>query len=248
MAWLTDWWNSLSFLQQCFAILAVPSTVILFMQTLLLLFGIGGHGADHGEGDHDFDHDADADHDFGHDFDHSLDHGFDHDMADHDVGGHAVDHIFDHSHDVHAAHHDGAHHGSGLRLFTLRGIVAMFAVGGWLGIAMCDVGVSSPLSVIIALAGGFAALLIAALVIAYSLKMQESGNINVRNAIAHNATVYIPIPAGRGGTGKVTMILQERFVELDAITDDSRPIPTGTQVQVMSVTPAGELIVRPLVK
>lgn len=247
MAWFTDWWNTLSLLQQCFAILAIPATVILFMQTLLLLFGIGGHGADHGESDHDFDHDTDSDHDFGHSFDHDTDtdhdfgHGFDHDTdADHDTG-----HVFDHGHDT---HHDGAHHASGLRLFTLRGIVAMFAVGGWLGIAMCDVGIPSAFSVLIALAGGFAALFIAAFVIAYSLKMQESGNISVKNSIAHNATVYIPIPAARGGYGKVTMTLQERFVELEAITDDTAPIPTGTQVQVMSVTPTGEVIVRRLVK
>lgn len=240
MAWFTDWWNTLSLLQQCFAMLAIPATVILFMQTLLLLFGLGGHGADHGETDHDLDHDVDTD------TDHDFGHGFDHDAADHDMG-HVFDHSTDHDHpdDI---HHDGAHHASGIRLFTLRGVVAMFAVGGWLGIAMCDVGVPSALSVLIALTGGFAALLIAALVIAYSLKMQESGNISVKNAIAHNATVYIPIPASRAGTGKVTMILQERFVELEAITDEESQIPTGTQVQVMSVTSTGEVIVRPLIK
>lgn len=234
MAWFSNWWGTLSPLQQYFAVFAIPATVILFMQTLLLLFGIGGHGADHGEGDHDFDHDTDADHDF-------ADSGFDHDAADHDMG-----HVFDHSHDF-GHSHDGAHHASGIRLFTLRGIVALFAVGGWIGIALCDLGVPSPISILVALAGGASAMLIAALVIAYSLKLQESGNISVKNAIAHNATVYIPIPAARGGTGKITMILQERFVELEAITDEAAPIPTGTQVQVMAVTPTGEVIVRNLV-
>jgi Zn-dependent M16 (insulinase) family peptidase len=62
----------------------------------------------------------------------------------------------------------------------------------------------------------------------------------------HTATVYIPIPPARGGTGKVTMNLQERFVELDAITDYGEKLTTGTMVQVISVTDKNEVIVRPM--
>ena len=42
-----EWWNALSTIQQVFYILAIPSTIILVLQTILLLFGIGGdHDAD----------------------------------------------------------------------------------------------------------------------------------------------------------------------------------------------------------
>ena len=59
MTWLSDWWNGMSILQQCFAAVAIPATVVLFLQTILLLIGIGGsHDIDHGEfsdgGGHDF--------------------------------------------------------------------------------------------------------------------------------------------------------------------------------------------------
>ena len=131
--WFTNWWEGLTLLQQCFAVVAIPATVILLLQTVLLLFGLGGHDADHGE--------VDTDHDFDHDMDHDLDHDTDHDF-DHDA-----DHDFDHD------AHDGAHHAAGIRLFTLRGIVALFAVGGWLGVAMCDLGLSPALAGLIAAAG-----------------------------------------------------------------------------------------------
>ena len=224
--WFTNWWDGLTLLQQCFAVVAIPATVILVLQTVLLLFGLGGHDADHGEvdADHDFDHDTD------HDFDHDVDHDFDH---DHDLG---------HDHDA----HDGAHHAAGIRLFTLRGIVALFAVGGWLGVAMCDLWLSPALAGLFAAAGGFAALVIAALVIKYALRLQENGNIAAKNAVAHTATVYIPIPAARSGCGKVAMNLQERFVEMDALTDCDRVLKTGEMVQVVGVTDEGRLVVRPL--
>lgn len=224
--WFTNWWEGLTLLQQCFAVVAIPATVILLLQTVLLLFGLGGHDADHGE--------VDTDHDFDHDMDHDLDHDTDHDF-DHDA-----DHDFDHD------AHDGAHHAAGIRLFTLRGIVALFAVGGWLGVAMCDLGLSPALAGLIAAAGGFAALVIAALVIKYALRLQENGNIAAKNAVAHTATVYIPIPAARSGCGKVTMNLQERFVEMEALTDCDRTLKTGETVQVVGVTDEDKLVVRPL--
>lgn len=223
MSWFTSWWEGLSLLQQCFALAAIPATVILFLQTVLLLVGLGGHDADHGEIDHDFDHDFDHDHELGRDHDFGPD-------ADHDQG----------------PFHDGAHHASGIRLFTLRGIVALFAVGGWLGVAMCDLGLNPAVSILIASAGGFTALVIAALVISCSLRLQENGNISPRNAIAHIGTVYIPIPAARQSTGKITLNLQERFVEMDALTDCDTPLPTGTAVQVTGITEKNELIVRPV--
>ena len=124
--------------------------------------------------------------------------------------------------------------------------MALFAVGGWLGVAMCDLGLSPVLAGLIAAAGGFAALVIAALVIKYALRLQENGNIAAKNAVAHTATVYIPIPAARSGCGKVTMNLQERFVEMEALTDCDRTLKTGETVQVVGVTDEDNLVVRPL--
>ena len=68
MEWFANWWESLEIIQQVFACIAIPATVILVLQTLLLLFGLGGsHDIDNGEGinfdSHDISHDLNSDHD-----------------------------------------------------------------------------------------------------------------------------------------------------------------------------------------
>ena len=45
------WWESLNVLQRVFACFALPATMILLIQTALLLFGIGGNDLDAGDMD-----------------------------------------------------------------------------------------------------------------------------------------------------------------------------------------------------
>lgn len=52
---MTDWWDGLTFLEQVFYYCAIPATIILVIQTILSIFGIG-----HGDGDIDFDGDIDT--------------------------------------------------------------------------------------------------------------------------------------------------------------------------------------------
>ena len=207
MELFSSWWSSLGTLGQIFATAAIPATVIMLLQTVLLLVGFAGHDTE----------------------------------CDHEMGECTTD-LSDETDEV----HDGAHHMDGLRLFTVRGIVAMFAIGGWTGVALCDAGFGPLISGGLAMVAGLAALFLAAYVIKLSLKLQDDGNFNIKNAVAHTATVYIPIPPSRGGTGKITMNLQERFVELDAMTDHGEKLPTGAMVQVVSVTDKNEVIVRPM--
>lgn len=44
---MLDWWNGLDMTEQIFALVAIPATLVLLIQTILLLFGIGdGDGVD----------------------------------------------------------------------------------------------------------------------------------------------------------------------------------------------------------
>ena len=201
MEWFANWFNDLTSLQQIFACVAIPATVILAIQTILLLFGFGEHDTDH---DMDLDHHGD------------IDHG-----------------------------HDGAHHSDGVRIFTVRGLVAMFAVGGWLGIAAVDLNAGSLIASIVAIVSGIGALFLVAFLLKLMLSLQETGNLDPKNAVAYTAKVYIKIPASRKGVGKVTFTLQDRFVEMDAVTDYDSDIKSDTMVQIVSVSD-NVLVVRPL--
>lgn len=219
MSWFTVWWESLSALQQIFACAAVPATVLLVLQTLLLLIGLGGHGADNGE---TIDHSALE----GHDADGEMDSSHGWTSAEHD--------------------HDGAHHGAGVRLFTVRGLIAFFAVGGWLGIALADTQMHAALTVAVALAGGFAALVFVALIIKWSLGLQENGTLSLQNAVGCQASVYITVPPKLSGTGKVMLNVQGQLRELEAMTDSLQPLPTGSCVKVVGVLQNEILQVQPL--
>ena len=60
---MTQWWNGLNDLQQLFYYCAIPATIILFIQTLLTILGLGN------DVDVDVDVDGDLDVDFDSDFD-----------------------------------------------------------------------------------------------------------------------------------------------------------------------------------
>jgi membrane protein implicated in regulation of membrane protease activity len=61
---LIEWWSALGLTAQVFYCIAVPATLVLIVQTLLLLFGFDGDGDVDFDADGDIDFDADADTDF----------------------------------------------------------------------------------------------------------------------------------------------------------------------------------------
>ena len=52
---MITWWNELLLIQQIFALIAIPSTFLIVLQTVLMLIGIGGDNAADADGDIDVD-------------------------------------------------------------------------------------------------------------------------------------------------------------------------------------------------
>ncbi len=225
---MTSWWESLGTAGQVFACVAIPATVFLLLQTVLMLLGIGvGHDAD-GAGDaggHDFD---------GHDFDGSV---VGHDLDAHEglLAGHTADHP---GHDG----PDGAD--GGLRLFTFRGIIAFLCVLGWVGVLCVRLALPLPATVAIAAASGLAAMVLIALLFRFVYSLQADGTEDIRNALGVSGTVYLRIPPARAGRGKVNLLLDGRLVEKDAVTDEAEPLEDGEQIVVVGISGGTELIVQ----
>ena len=170
-----------------FAIVAIPSTLVLVVQTILLFFGF----------DEEFDGDVDIPGD------------------------------------------------DGMVLFSLRGIMGMAAVGGWSGLVLYQTGLPLGMAVLLAVVFGFIALVGIAWLMKVSMKLQSSGNLDLGYAIGKVGTVYIPIPAEMKGTGKVNITLQERLVEVNAVTACDRKLVTGESVRVVGTDETGVLVVEP---
>lgn len=198
---MINWWNGLELVQQIFALIAIPSTAILIIQTVLQLIGIGG------------------------------------DDVPEDIDG---DGIPDSDLDAAAAADDG------LSLFSIRGILSMLCITGWLGVGLLETALPDWAAILIAVAAGVATLIGIAFLMRGIYKLQSSGNIDISNAIGKVAQVYIPIPAAGAGSGKVTITLQEKFCEYTAITATAEALKTGSYVRVVSVSDGGVLLVEPL--
>ena len=189
---MLNWWNELMLAQQIFALIAIPSSLILAIQTVMLLLGIGDDG----------DADIDAD---------GIEAGDD-----------------------------------GLALCSVRGIVAMLCVAGWSGVALLETALPQAVSVLIASLLGIATLVGFAYLMKLVMKLQSSGNIDYGNSIGHVAQVYIPIPPAGTASGKVNLTLQEKYIEVTAITTANETLKTGSYVRVVAVDDSGVLVVEPI--
>lgn len=125
-----------------------------------------------------------------------------------------------------------SHTDTGVSLFTLKGLTAFFAIGGWTGMLMLSYNIHVGISVAVSVVAGLAAYFVVWGLIRLVLRLQEDGTADYATAIGKEATVYVSIPAGRSGRGKVTLVLQGRYTEADAVTDEEEKIPVGTAVVI----------------
>ena len=157
------------------------------------------------------------------------------------VGSDLDDHQdFDISHDT---DHGGDHEG-GFHVFTIKNIVAFFAVFAWTGIVSIDAGMGMMITLFISLFAGTAMMLLLATIFYLMTKLTESGTLDMRNAISGTGDVYLSIPAAKSGLGKVQIQVQGALRTLDAMTDESEIIITGSLVEVVDVVNENILVVR----
>ena len=122
----------------------------------------------------------------------------------------------------------------GLSFFTIKGLTAFFALGGWCGFAaQTALGSNIWAPILIAIATGTVALLGVGFAMRGIAKLQCSGNIVKKNLIGTVATVYVSIPEKRSGRGKITLTAQGSFMEIDAMTDEGERIPVDSTVEIV---------------
>jgi len=111
---------------------------------------------------------------------------------------------------------------------------------------MYESGINITVTVILAAAFGFMALVGIAYLMKLAMKLQQNGTLDLGYAIGKVGTVYIPIPAEMKGSGKINLAMQERFIEVDAMTSAGRKLVTGESVRVTATNENGMVVVEPL--
>ena len=121
-----------------------------------------------------------------------------------------------------------------LNLLSFRSFLAFFSIGGWVGFILDDVwplGATIPVAIL----AGFTAALCVALAFRAMKKLENDGNVDYKNGIGKTAVIYLKIPANRKGSGKINATIQEKYLEINAVTDDEQDILVGSQVKIVDV-------------
>ena len=155
------------------------------------------------------------------------------DHHDGDAGGHDYHDHGDHHHGGHDAHDTQASWFVGV--LTFRSLVAALTFFGLAGLASTVNFQHEPVVALgIALAAGAGALFSVAYIMRLLGRLKSDGTVRIERAVGQRGTVYLTIPGQKGGAGKVTLNLQNRTVEYQAVTPD-QPLPTGARVVVTAV-------------
>ena len=136
--------------------------------------------------------------------------------------------------DVSVGDSTGAAHGVGwfLGLLTFRSLVAGMAFFGLVGITTASWGTAGSLAV--SFGSGLVAILLVGLMMRALVSLEADGTVNIRGAVGRPGTVYLAIPGSGTGLGKVTLNLQNRTVEYQAVTFQG-DLPTGTKIVVTNI-------------
>ncbi|MBQ8799504.1 MAG: NfeD-like protein [Lachnospiraceae bacterium] len=202
---MNAWWESLGILQRILYCIAIPATLVLILQTVLVImgFGDGASGADFNPSDTS-----------GLDLEGDMSAG---DLADGDITD-AISGDF-----------------GSLKLFTIQGAVAFLATFSWVSIVCVNAGMLEIVALAIGFVCGGVMMYVVAKLLQLMAKLSENGTFKIKSMVGETAQVYLTVlPSGESG-GKVTLSSTSRFAEVDAITEGAQPIPSGSRVRIVDV-------------
>jgi membrane protein implicated in regulation of membrane protease activity len=155
----------------------------------------------------------------------------------HDVDGHDASH----------GHHEGDGTGASswfVGLLTVKTVSAALTFFGLAGLAMQSNGAETWLTLLVASASGLAALVMVAQLMKWLYRLKSDHTIKIDRAVGQDGRVYLTVPAARNGAGKVTVTVQGRSVEFQAVTA-ANELPSGARVTVVAIAAPGVLEVVP---
>ena len=150
--------------------------------------------------------------------------------------------------------HDGSHadftgdldNNSGhtpMQLFSLRNLINFLLGLGWGGISFYSIISNKALLVTVAILIGLLFVAMFFFVIKQMMRLQENNSFNINNALNKTGQVYLTIPAGKKGKGKVQVSVNGAIHELDAFTEDEI-LHSGAVVKVTAVLDTASVLVK----
>lgn len=120
-------------------------------------------------------------------------------------------------------------------VFSFRNLINFLLGYGWAGVLLFDSMQQHWLLQLVAVVVGLLFVLAFVFMLRQVMKLSHDGSFRMKEAVGLAADVYLRIPAGRSGRGKIQVSVKGSVHEIDAVTDNDQTIPTGTQVRIVEV-------------
>jgi membrane protein implicated in regulation of membrane protease activity len=133
---------------------------------------------------------------------------------------------------------EGQTHTSGDWLFgviSFRTLVAAVTFFGLAGMTARSAEMNPVAQLLVAIGAGVAAMFGVYWLMRQVYKLNQDSTIRIKRAIGKTGTVYLPIPAAHGGSGKVQIVVQQRLMEYEAVTGHEQKLGGGTKIVVVGV-------------
>lgn len=132
---------------------------------------------------------------------------------------------------------------AGLKILTVRGVLVFLSIGAWTAFLFENF-LSFFWASLFGVILGLIAMYLQALAFRAMMKLESIGNMNYENAIGKTGTVYIRIPKEKSGKGKINVVIQETYAEVDAMTESNEDLMPKTVVEVVGLENPTTVIVK----
>lgn len=129
-----------------------------------------------------------------------------------------------------------------LSIRALSGFLTFFGLIGWGGTA-AEWGTAP--TFLASMAGGGSVMFLIAWTMRFFQRLQSHGNLDPSSAVGKPAHVYLKIPSGRSGKGKITVSLQGRSCEFEAVSPGPE-LPSGSECRIVRMITEDTFEVAPL--
>ena len=125
--------------------------------------------------------------------------------------------------------------GHGLQIFSLSTIASFLMGFGWAGlIGFTALDLSVTISALLGLGGGAALVWLITILLKAVYDLQSSGNVSMEQAMGMEGAVYLTVPGGDSGRGRVRVVINETAKIYDAVTE-GEALERNARVRVAAV-------------
>ena len=133
--------------------------------------------------------------------------------------------------------------GGGISLFSIKNFVNFIVGFGWGGVCFAGIIENKWLLTLVAVLVGVAFVLMFFFIKKQTKKLEHNGAFQISDCVGKTVDVYLRIPAGKSGKGKVQVSLNGSVQEFDAQTEGDA-IASGQKVEVVGVVDGSTVLVK----